>query len=116
MDVTRRNLFQILGAAPAVAAAQSQGEHVHPAPPAPAQPAAYQRKVLDDHQGQTVHVLCDLIIPADEHSGSATAAGVPEFIDDWLEFRKREDGDDNFAAGILGGLAWLDQESIRSFQ
>jgi gluconate 2-dehydrogenase gamma chain len=116
MDVTRRNLFQILGAAPAVAAAQSQGEHVHPTPPAPAKPAAYQRKVFDDRQWQTVHVLCDLIIPADEHSGSATAAGVPEFIDDWLDFRKREDGDDNFAAGILGGLAWLDQESIRSFQ
>ena len=41
-----------------------------------------------------MRVLCDLIIPADDHSGSATAAGVPEFIDDWLDFRKREDGND----------------------
>jgi hypothetical protein len=36
----------------------------------------------------TVRVLCDLIVPADERSGSATQAGVPEFIDDWLDFRK----------------------------
>ena len=50
---------------------------------------AYQRKVFDDHQWRTVHVLCDLIIPADERSGSATQAGVPEFIDDWLDFRKQ---------------------------
>ena len=116
MDVTRRNLFQILGAAPAVAAAQSQAGHVHPAPSAPATPAVYQRKVFDDRQWRIVQVLSDLIIPADEHSGGATAAGVPEFIDDWLDFRKREDGDGNLAAGILGGLAWLDRESNRLFQ
>ena len=116
MDVTRRDLFQILGAAPAVAAAQSQAEHAHPAPAAPAKAAAYQRKVFDDHQWRTVHVLSDLIIPADEHSGSATAAGVPEFIDDWLDFRKHEDGDDHFGSSIQGGLAWLDQESNRLFQ
>jgi hypothetical protein len=61
-------------------------------------------------------VLCDLIIPADEHSGSATAAGVPEFIDDWLDFRAREDGNQDLTAGVLGGLAWLDLESTRLFQ
>ena len=115
MDVTRRNLIQILGVAPAAAAAQTQAEHAHTAPPAPAK-KVYQRKIFDDHQWRTVQVLCDLIIPADEHSGSATAAGVPEFIDDWLDFRNREDGNQNFAAGVLGGLAWLDLESTRLFQ
>jgi gluconate 2-dehydrogenase gamma chain len=35
-----------------------------------------------------VEVLCDLILPADERSVSATKAGVPEFIDDWLDFRQ----------------------------
>ena len=115
MDVTRRNLIQILSAAPAVAAAQTQAEHEHAAPAAPAK-KAYARKVFNDHQWRTVQVLCDLIIPADEHSGSATAAGVPEFIDDWLDFRTHEDGNDNFAAGILGGLTWLDAESTRLFQ
>src|ERR1035438_2079688 len=78
-------------AAPAAAAAQTQAAPAPAAPPAPAK-QAYQRKVFDDHQWRSVEVLCDLIIPADEHSGSATAAGVPEFIDDWLDFRAREDG------------------------
>ena len=27
-----------------------------------------------------MHVLCDMIIPADDRSGSATQAGVPEFM------------------------------------
>ena len=62
-----------------------------------------------------MRVLCDLIVPADERSGSATQAGVPEFIDDWLDFRKQEDGNDDLAAHILGGLAWLDRESSRLF-
>ena len=115
MEVTRRNLIHILGIAPAAAAAQAQGEHTHAAPP-PAAKKAYQRKVFDDHQWRTVQVLCDLIIPADEHSGSATAAGVPEFIDDWLDFRAREDGSQDLSAGILGGLAWLDLETTRLFQ
>ena len=56
-------------------------------------------------------MLCDLILPADERSVSASRAGVPEFIDDWLDFRKREDGNDVLATQILGGLSWLDQES-----
>jgi hypothetical protein len=115
MDVTRRNLIHILGIAPAAAAAQTQAEHTHAAPPAPAR-KAYQRKVFDNHQWLSVQVLCDLIIPADEHSGSATAAGVPEFIDDWLDFRAREDGNQDLSAGILGGLAWLDLEAARLFQ
>jgi hypothetical protein len=56
-----------------------------------------------------------LIIPAEERSGSATQAGVPEFIDDWLDFRKQEDGNDDLTAHILGGLVWLDRESSRLF-
>jgi hypothetical protein len=109
-DISRRNIFQILGSVPAAAAlagAQEAAKPVH---------AAYQRKVFNDHQWKTVHVLCDLIIPADEKSGSATQAGVPEFIDDWLDFRKHEDGNEDFAAQILGGLMWLDQEAKRQFQ
>ena len=33
------------------------------------------------HEWETVRLLVDLIIPADERSGSATDAGVPEFMD-----------------------------------
>jgi hypothetical protein len=117
MDVTRRNLIQILTAASAASQASAQ-EHQHPtAPPAaPAKPLTYDRKVFDDHQWRTVRLLCDLILPADERSPSASAAGVPEFIDDWLDFRRREDGNDGLAAQIQGGLAWLDSEARRLFQ
>ena len=67
--VTRGDLFQIVGSVPALAAATAgpglaQAHETHQ--------GAYQRKVFDEHDWQTVRVLCDLIIPADERSGSAT--------------------------------------------
>src|SRR5579864_5170069 len=108
--LSRRQLFQVIGAAPAIAAVTAD-----PAAAQPAAPTPYHRKVFDDEQWRTVRVLCNLIIPSDERSGSATDAAVPEFIDDWLDFRKQEDGNDDLAAQILGGLAWLDRESARLF-
>jgi hypothetical protein len=111
--VSRRDLFQIIGAAPALAAATAG---VGRAQTREAHQGANSRKVFDEHEWQTVRVLCDLIVPADERSGSATQAGVPEFIDDWLDFRKQQDGNDDLAAQILGGLAWLDHESQRLFK
>lgn len=116
---SRRNLFQIIGSAPVLAAVTAGSaiaqEHQHAKEAIPAQTPQFVRRVFNDHDWRTVHVLCDMIVPADEKSGSASAAGVPEFIDDWLEFRKKEDGNDNFAAQILGGLVWLDLESNRLF-
>jgi gluconate 2-dehydrogenase gamma chain len=101
--VSRRRIIQAIGSAPVLAVASAEAQTA-------AKPA-YRPKVFDAHQWRTVGVLCDLILPADERSGSATQAGVPEFIDDWLDFRTREDGNDTLAAQILGGLAWLDLES-----
>ncbi len=121
-DVSRRNLFHILGAAPAIAAlaggaaaAEKHEGHAHSAANGAAT-GPYQRQTFDDRQWRTVHVLCDLIIPADERSGSATQAGVPEFLDDWIAFRTGQDGNQDFRAEIFGGLMWLDRESNRLFQ
>ena len=108
--VSRRAILQVIGSAPALAAATATEASAQSEAKAP-----YRRKGFDAHQWHTVEVLCDLILPADERSVSATKAGVPEFIDDWLDFRKREDGDDMLASQILGGLAWLDRESNRKF-
>ncbi|MBV9501000.1 MAG: gluconate 2-dehydrogenase subunit 3 family protein [Acidobacteriaceae bacterium] len=119
--VSRRNLFQILGSVPAVAAlaggatAQTH-DHAHMAPQAAASTGPYKRQTFDDHQWKTVGLLCDLIIPADEHSGSATQAGVPEFIDDWIAFRTDQGGNEDLKAQIFGGLMWLDRESSAKFQ
>lgn len=118
--VTRRDIFQIIGSVPVFAAAATAAE-VHTAHhPAPAGAAGnkgpYQRQVFDDHQWRTVHVLCDLIIPADERSGSASQAGVPAFLDDWIAFRTAQDLNENLQAEIMGGLMWLDRESNRLFE
>ena len=110
--VSRRDLFQIMGAVPAMAAATAGSGLAQKRENHETRQGAYQRKVFDDHDWQTVRVLCDLIVPADERSGSATQAGVPEFIDDWLDFRKEQDGNDDLAAEILGGLAWLDRQDF----
>ncbi len=122
-NVSRRGLFHIIGSVPAAAAlvsgsaAAQTHDHAHMASQGDNNATGpYKRQTFDDHQWQTVGVLCDLIIPADDHSGSATAAGVPEFLDDWIAFRAREDGNENLKAQIFGGLMWLDRESERVSQ
>lgn len=62
------------------------------------------------HEWETVRVLVDLIIPRDERSGSATDAGVPEFMDFLLT-----EGSDQQRTAMRGGLAWLDIEFRKRF-
>ncbi len=117
--VSRRDLFQILGSVPALAAVtagSAAAAHAHPHQNAAAANGPYRRQTFDEHQWQTVRALCELIIPKDERSGSAADAGVPEFLDDWLAFRTAQDGNQDFQAEILGGLMWIDRESNRLFQ
>ena len=73
-------------------------------------PDAYQPRALDPHEWKTVQVLCDCILPADEGSGSASEAGVPEFLDDWLDLQRGE-----LLTEIRYGLAWLHVECQRAF-
>jgi hypothetical protein len=90
---------------------QAAQEHVHKGaakavkgtPPAP--------KFFTPYEWATVRVLSDLVIPADERSGGATDALVPEFVDFILddplaEPRERE----SLQTRVRGGLAWLDRE------
>lgn len=63
------------------------------------------------HEYETVRLLADLIIPSDARSGSATDAGVPEFID----FVLAEGHDENRRLAVRGGLAWLDIECRERF-
>lgn len=115
-SLKRRDMLKVMSAVPAAAlvpltpAAAMTGMG-HAAPQAGQQAVkAYQRKVFDDHEWKTVGILSDLIIPGDDRSGSATQAGVPEFIDDWLAFQGGE-----LLAQIRGGLVWLDVECNRQF-
>lgn len=118
--VSRRDIFQMLGAVPAAAAlagtAGAHPAHMHMPAPAAAQDGPYKRQTFDDHQWRTIGILSDLIVPADDHGASATQAGVPEFLDDWIAFRTEQDGNENLKAQIFGGLMWLDRESNAQFQ
>ena len=122
--LSRRSVFHILGTAPAAAALSTGAAfaHQHEHAPAAAEPKLvltgpdYKRRTFDDHQWKTVGVLCNLIIPADDRSGSATDAGVPEFLDDWIAYRVEQDNNEDLKAQIFGGLMWLDRESNSKFQ
>lgn len=62
-------------------------------------------------QRRACAALCDVMIPADEHSPGATAVGVPDFIDEWISAPYPDQRRDR--ATILEGLAWLDAEAQR---
>lgn len=58
----------------------------------------------------TIAILADIIIPKDEKSGSATEAGVPDFI----EFIVKDQP--HHQVPMRGGLRWLDLQSLHKFQ
>jgi len=70
---------------------------------------AFQAQFFTAHEYQTVRILVDLIIPRDERSGSATEAGVPEFMD----FIAHDQS--GLQTPLRGGLAWLDTECRERF-
>jgi hypothetical protein len=61
----------------------------------------------------TTKTLCDLIMPADDHSPAASAVGVVDFIDEWISAPYPQQRGDREL--ILPGLAWLEAESQRRF-
>jgi len=74
-----------------------------------ARQGVFQAKFFTPHELETVRVLADIVIPRDERSGSATDAGVPEFMD--FMMNERVDGQ----TPMRGGLGWLDNESRERF-
>jgi gluconate 2-dehydrogenase gamma chain len=126
--MTRRRALQVLGAVP-VAAALGQQQQTPPQQQTPLIPgvtsqvptkpgqnaantAAKGPTFFNRHEWKTVAILADYIIPRDEHSGSATDAKVPEYMDFLLS---EKDANVNTQVAIHGGLAWLDTESRRRF-
>jgi hypothetical protein len=62
------------------------------------------------HEYETVRALVDIIIPRDDRSGSATDAGVPEFMDFLVGDQPPRQ------TAMRGGLAWLDLECQKRFE
>ncbi|TDI35752.1 MAG: gluconate 2-dehydrogenase subunit 3 family protein [Acidobacteria bacterium] len=61
-----------------------------------------ERMFFTDHEFDTVTLLGDIFIPRDERSGSASDAGVPE----WIDFMTSEEPERQVV--MRGGLAWID--------
>jgi hypothetical protein len=65
-------------------------------------------------QRGTVAILCDVMIPADDKSPSASQLGVQDFIDEWISAPYPKQQEDRKI--ILGGLSWMDSESKKRFK
>jgi hypothetical protein len=131
--VTRRLALKVIGSVPVAGAMLSssafaqqgtpsgaqQPKQTHEAPSQPARgqgtppSSAPKRSFFTAAEWRTVGVLANDIIPRDARSGSATDAGVPQFIDYHLSVP--ETSEDTRVA-IRGGLAWLNTESRKRFR
>src|SRR5438445_7647283 len=115
--ISRRGALELLTAGPVAAAmvwtpAEAQEAHAHATQAREAaakQATAYRRKFFTAHEYATVGVLVDLIIPKDDRSGSATEAGVPEFMDFMMIDQPRRQ------IAMRGGLALIDRLSEERF-
>ncbi len=108
--MNRRTLLQLVAAAPMAAAfTWTAEEAVHASAQARAAAAPFTPVFFTAHEYETVKILVDLIIPKDERSGSATDAGVPEFMDFILNEQA------NRQNAMRGGLAWLNLECHRRY-
>lgn len=111
-ETSRRELLRgiALGAL-AGALSLEAAQHVHRLAAAEGAVAgAYKPKALTTHEYATLEKLADWIVPADDHSGSATEAGCPAFID-LLASQNSE-----LAAIYTGGIAWLDRAMQQRYE
>ena len=65
---------------------------------------------FDAHEMKTITVLADIIIPADDVSGSASQAEVPAFI----EFIVKDIP--SHQTPMRGGLKWMDLHCLKEYQ
>src|SRR5690606_19401709 len=66
-------------------------------------------KFFTDHEMATITILGDIIIPKDDVSGSASDAGVPDFIEFTVKDQPR------YQTPMRGGLRWLDVYCLKKF-
>jgi Gluconate 2-dehydrogenase subunit 3 len=108
--IDRRSVLRLLASVPLFSAFRLTGLQVAEAQEAVRKAGAdFSPQFFTPHEYRTVAVLVDLLLPADERSGSATDAGVPQFMD----FMMIDQPDRQIA--MRGGLAWLDLECDERF-
>lgn len=115
-EMSRRDAVQLLAALPLAAMmGWSPAEHerarnfVDDALRSASEGAPYAPKFFTAAEFRTARILADMIIPRDERSGSASDAGVLEFMDFTLTDRP------SHQTWMREGLAWLDAQSNSRF-
>jgi hypothetical protein len=96
------------GAFPAISRAAAAHVHGAVAQERAAGPdAGYEPKAFLPHEWRLLRLLAEMIVPADETSGSALDAGAPEFIDLLASNNPR------LQRIFTSGMLWLDHETRR---
>ena len=114
--VGRRDVLRLLAAAPlahfaityesVAEAAELAGEALHQAAQ---RGQRFQPKFFGRGEWETVRIMADLTIPRDERSGSATDAGVPEFMDFIMTAYP------DMQKLFREGLVWIDRAATSQF-
>lgn len=121
--ISRRDSLKVLGISsvtatyvllPGCDTPATTEEHVH-ADTVNTDLSEADQKLMDeqfftDHEMKTVRVLADLIIPADDKSGSASDAEVAEFIEFMMKDQPWHQ------TNIRGGLKWLDVHCLKQYE
>jgi len=110
--INRRSMLGLLGSVPLAAGftwTEAEAAVAAQAAQAARRAPAFKPKFFTAHEYATVRVLVDIIIPKDARSGSATDAGVPEFMDFLMSDEPTRQ------TAMRGGLAWIDLESQERF-
>jgi len=115
-DISRRDAVQLLAAFPIAAflswptAEQEKARRfVDEALRGAAEGTPFAPKFFTPAEFRTARVLADMIIPRDERSGSASDAGVLEFMDFTMIDRP------NSQKWMRAGLTWIDGQSSTRF-
>ena len=111
---SRRDVLKLLLAAPAATFAWTDAKAAQAVASAQAARAAttakpFVPKFFTATEFKLVRTLADIIMPKDERSGSASDAGVPEFMDFMMIDQPTRQ------IAMRGGLAWLDSECQERF-
>ena len=110
-EVSRRDLLKNIALSATLGGVSLEAaQHVHGvATQEKAASGVYKPKGLNAHEYRTLQKLADFIIPPDERSPGAVAAGAPEFID-LLASQNPQ-----LLAIYTGGIAWLDYTMQRRY-
>jgi Gluconate 2-dehydrogenase subunit 3 len=100
-------------AARAASAPTGQGYGTDPSLLAVYRPGELWPLTFTAPQRRLAGILADIIIPADEHSPSASSVAVVEFIDEWVSAPYPASQRDRPV--VLDGFTWLNDEAARRF-